>query len=202
MEAGLVTAVVLAAGSSSRFGSPKALAVLRGKPLLQHVLDTAAGLTLTDVVVVLGERAPEIESRLVWRSERRLVNPDPGRGLSSSLKIGLGALDPGCEAALVLLGDQPLVRRDVIERLLAALTGSGRPIVLPRYAGGGGPNPVLLHRSAWGLAADTGADRGLGPLLRRHPELVVEVAVEGSNPDVDTPADLAELEAGAAALFR
>jgi CTP:molybdopterin cytidylyltransferase MocA len=90
------------------------------------------------------------------------------------------------------------VRTDVIERLLAAFEPGGAPILMPRYRDGGGPNPLLIHRRAWPLAFEARADRGLGPVLRDHRDLVAEVAVEGSNPDVDSPADLAVLESAAA----
>ena len=194
MDRRRVGALVLAAGASERFGSVKALARLGGQPLLQRVLDRAAAIGFGDVVVVLGDAAEQIEAAITWHGERRVRNPDPGAGLSSSLRVGMTALAEGTEAVLVLLGDQPLVRADVIEALLAALGAGGRPVVVPRYEGGGGANPVLIARAAWPLALDTAGDRGLGPVLHAHPELVREVAVPGENPDVDTPGDLAALE--------
>jgi molybdenum cofactor cytidylyltransferase len=194
IEARRTAAIVLAAGSSSRFGSTKALALLWGHPLLQHVLDAAAEPGFAEVVVVLGYNADEIERRLRWRSERRVRNPDPDAGLSSSLRVGLDSLSPTSEAALILLGDQPLVRAEVIEALLAGFVSANLPVIVPRYRGGGGPNPLLIHRVAWPLALEARADRGLGPVIRDHPDLIVEVNVEGSNPDIDTPEDLAALE--------
>jgi molybdenum cofactor cytidylyltransferase len=187
--------VVLAAGGSTRFGSAKLLAQLDGRPLLQSTLDAVAAAGMDEVVVVLGEVADRIERAIDWRSERRVVNPAPADGLSSSLRIGLAAAgeDPGVEAALVVLGDQPWVRPAV----LAAVAEAGghpqgaAPIVRARYAGDGAPNPVLIRRDAWPLAAALEADRGLGPLLASRPDLVLEVPVDGANPDVDTPADLA-----------
>ena len=194
IEPGVTAAIILAAGSSSRFKSAKALAPLRDRPLLQHVLDVAAVPGFAEVVVVLGHDAHDIERRMDWRLELRVRNPDPDAGLSSSLRIGLESLSPGIQAALILLGDQPLVRADVIEALLNAFGSDARTIVVPRYRDGGGSNPLLIHRLAWPLAREARADRGLGPVVREHPELVVEVDVAGSNPDVDTPEDLAALE--------
>jgi molybdenum cofactor cytidylyltransferase len=194
IEAAKTAAIVLAAGASSRFGSTKALAPFRGRELLQHVLDAASRFEFAEVVVVLGHDADEIERRLEWRSEKRVLNPDPDAGLSSSLLVGLAGVSPASDAALIMLGDQPLVRAHVIERLLAAFESDGAPILVPRYHDGGGPNPLLIHRRAWPLAFEARADRGLGPVLRDHRDLVAEVAVEGSNPDVDSPADLAALE--------
>lgn len=192
-----VVVVVLAAGASRRFGSPKLLAPLRGRPVLQHVLDAVSAAGFRDVVVVLGDEAPAIEATMAWRAERRVVNPRPGDGLASSLRIGLDAAaeDRETDAVLVALGDQPAVRWDVLAAVVEAAQTCGRPIVRARYREDGAPNPVLLRRSTWALAAGLDGDRGLGPLLERHPELVFEVEAPGSNPDVDTTGDLERLAA-------
>lgn len=190
-----VGGLVLAAGRSSRFGSPKALADLDGRPLLQHVLDAAAEAALDPVVVVLGDESDAIEPAIGWRAERRVRNPEPARGLSRSLQLGLAELATSAPEAdaVILLGDQPRTDPAVIRRLLEAARDTELPIVAPRYAGGGGQNPVLLRRTAFGLAAGAEGDRGLGPVLTALPHLVAWVDVPGSNPDVDTPSDLAAL---------
>jgi CTP:molybdopterin cytidylyltransferase MocA/SAM-dependent methyltransferase len=116
-------------------------------------------------------------------------------GLASSVRAGLraaAATSPfAVEAALILLGDQPSVRPATIARLLGSGLGPVRPIAVARHGTDGAPNPVLLHRSAWGLADDLRGDRGLGPLIAERPELVTVVRVDDENPDVDTPGDLA-----------
>lgn len=188
-----LAAIVLAAGRATRFGGTKVLAVLEGRPLLQHVLDAVAGAGLGDVVVVLGEGSGEVEAGMAWRAERRVLNPDPGAGLASSLRIGLAALGPDVDAALVLLADQPRVRSDVIGRLAGAFPGAGRPIVVPDYEGGGGGNPAILGRTVWPIAAALTGDRGMGGVIAAHPELVARVPVPGENPDVDTVEDLARV---------
>ena len=190
-----VVGVVLAAGAGSRFGGGKLLAPLSGRPVLQHVLDRLAAAGIDDVIVVLGEDAPAIEAAIAWRTERRVRNPDPGRGLSSSLHVGVEAVtaDPSAGAALIALGDQPLVPLEAIEALLASPPHPARPVVVPAYRDDRGRNPVLLRRAAFGLAAEAEGDRGLGPVLEANPELVAEIPVEGANPDLDTPADLAAI---------
>ena len=188
-----VTAIVLAAGAGSRFGGGKLLASVDGKPILQHVLDSLAAAAVQDVIVVLGDDAREIERRIHWRTERRVRNPDPGRGLSSSVRVGLEAVDPSTDGALFVLGDQPSVRPEVMTTVATADVSAGASIVVPRYAEGGGPNPVLVLRAAFGLATELEGDRGFGPLIGAHRERVQEVPVGGSNPDVDTRGDLALL---------
>lgn len=198
-----VVAVVLAAGSGSRFGGRKLLASLEGRPLLQHVLDRLAASGLDDVVVVLGDDAPAVEAAIAWRTERRIRNPEPARGLASSLQIGIAAVPEAIDAALIVLGDQPRVPPRAIRALLDAAAdttasggtepgdGTWRPIIVPGYPDDGARNPVLLRRPAFALAAEASGDRGLGPLIEAHPELVREVPIRvaGGNPDVDTRAD-------------
>jgi CTP:molybdopterin cytidylyltransferase MocA/SAM-dependent methyltransferase len=200
-----VAAVVLAAGAGSRFGGGKLLAPVEGRPILQHVLDRLAASDVDDVIVVLGDDALTIEDAIDWRKERRVRNPDPSRGLSSSLQVGLGAVSDDVEAAMIVLGDQPLIPPRAVRALLDAELDDARPVVVPVYGDDAGRNPVLLGRGAFRLVDDATGDRGLGPLLAARPELVREVPirVEGGNPDVDTRADhVALLEAAWAARVR
>jgi molybdenum cofactor cytidylyltransferase len=197
MSSAAAAAIVLAAGRGSRFGGGKLLARLEGKPLLQHVLDTAAASDLKPVIVVLGHQARRLEQAISWRAERRVVNRRPDRGLSSSLRLGLETLQrvaPEAERALVLLGDQPRLSPDQLRIILQLVPDERRPIVVPRYAGGRAGNPVLLERPAWPLAADLRGDRGMSQLFEADAELLRHVDVPGTNPDVDTPADLAALQ--------
>ncbi len=195
-----IGAIVLAAGASRRFGGGKLLAPLNGAPVLAHVLRTAATLGFAATIVVLGHDADAIEAAIAWTGERRVRNPDPDAGLASSLRLGFEALrdeteaaGSPCDAAVVLLGDQPLLDPAVVRALFAADTTPDRPVVVPSYAGGGGFNPVVIHRAGWSVFASVSGDRGLGPFLRSHPELILEVDMPGTNPDVDTRADLAEV---------
>ena len=188
-----VSAIVLAAGAGTRFGGGKLLATLDGRPILQHVLDTLATAGLRDIVVVLGRDRDVVETAIAWRSERRVTNPEPERGLASSLQAGMGTLDPDASAVLVVLGDQPRLSADTIRALLATPDDPDRPVIAPRYAHDRGRNPILLRRAGFRLIKDAAGDRGMGPMLAEHPELVTEVTVNGTNPDVDTQEDLAGL---------
>ena len=192
MRGRAVAAVVLAAGAGSRFGGGKLLASLEGRPVLQHVLDRLAEARVGDVVVILGDDAEAAERAIEWRRERRVRNPEPGRGLSSSLRLGIEALDGAVDGALILLGDQPLVPLAAIRAVLDAAPDAARPIVVPVYPDDRGRNPVFVGRAAFGLVTEATGDRGLGPVIAAHPELVREVPVDGAagNPDIDTRADL------------
>lgn len=168
--------------------------LLDGRPIVGHVVDAARAAGLGPIVVVV---PPDGELGAVDLDEvRRVTNPNPSEGLSSSVRLGLRALelDDGVDAAVVLPGDQPRVRPDTIRALLAAAAADPRiAFVVARHAADATPNPVLVRRSTWRLADELAGDRGFGSILARHPELVRFVDVPGANPDVDTPADLARL---------
>lgn len=179
-------AVILAAGLATRFGGHKLVAPIDGRPMLQHVLDVAAAAPLTRVVVVLGADAAEIEAACEWRDERRVINPDTVSGLAGSVRVGLRALeDSQAGRAVVLLGDQPFLKLDQLGTVLRARGA----IVVATYAGVPG-NPVVLDRSLWSLAGSLEGDRGLSQLFEARRDVVRYVAVPGTNPDIDTRADL------------
>jgi len=195
-------AVVLAAGAGSRFGGEKLLAPLRGRPLIAHIAATVGeavgtGL-LSGAVAVIPPRATALASPLDTAGCTLIENPDATSGLASSLRLGLAAVtrhDPHAVAALIVLGDQPLLGRGTIVRLIDAWRASGTS-VRPRYAltPEAPGHPVLLDRAVWPLAASLEGDRGMGPLFAAHPELLVTIDVPGANPDVDTAADLHALQ--------
>lgn len=186
-------AVVLAAGAGSRFGGSKLLASIEGRPVLQHVLDRlAVEPRIGPIVVVVGDDEHELRSAIAWRHEIRVVNPDPARGLASSLRLGMEAVPTDVDAALIVLGDQPRVPVAALSALLDAGVDAERPIAVPVYADDRGRNPVLLGRAAFALVETADGDRGLGPVIAANPDLVREVAIPASapaNPDIDTRAD-------------
>jgi molybdenum cofactor cytidylyltransferase len=201
--AGRVAALILAAGAGRRF-SPrlggKLLADLDGRPLLWHVMETVRAFGPAATVVVLGHGASEVERAIAWRAEIRVVNRAPERGLASSIQAGVRALEvlpEPLDGAFIVLGDQPGLRREVMETLTLAAGGrtdARRLVIVPRYAADAGPrNPVLVLRSGWSLVDALAGDHGLAPLIEARPDLVLDVPVAGSMPDVDEPADLERL---------
>jgi molybdenum cofactor cytidylyltransferase len=188
-----VAGVVLAAGSSSRMGRPKALLPYRGKPLLQHVIDLAAP-AFAEVIVVLGHGAAEIRAALSLPPHARAVlNPDFGSGQASSLRTGLAAAGTDAAAAIVLMGDQPGIRADAIRRVFNEHERSGAPVVRVTYAGIPG-HPVLLDREVWPELAAASGDVGARDWIKRHPDRVATVALPFPPPlEVDTEEDYRRL---------
>lgn len=192
-----ISALILAAGAGRRFGGGKLLAPLHGRPLASHAADTiaeaiASGL-LAGAVAVVPPANQALTGIFSALGIVPLANPDAASGLSSSLRVGLAALQrsPG-GAALIVLADQPRVRREVIETLVQAWRANGTS-VRPRYAEAPDEpgHPVLLDRSLWTVAGRAEGDAGLRAVLSREAIGIIEVA--GGNPDVDTVADLERL---------
>ena len=185
-----VAAVVLAAGESRRFGSPKQLAVLEGRTLLEHVLELARAAALEPVVAVvpvwLTRPAAMDAEELHW-----LRNPEPERGMSHSLRLGFAALPPHATAAVILLGDQPRLPQGHLPAIVRA-RGSA-PIIATHHAGVLSP-PLLVERSAFGLVAEARGDAGLRAILAARPDLVGRVELPEALGDVDTPQDLRGLQ--------
>ncbi len=182
----MIAGVVLAAGTSSRLGRPKQLLPLQGKPLTQHVIDATIAAGLDEVVVVLGHAAEEVKAGLELPPQARIVvNPEYEAGQSTSLRTGLGALGPDVKAAVVLLGDQPGIKANVIRSVVDAYRQSGGPVVRASYEGKPG-HPVLFDRKLWSELQQVEGDRGARDLLAAHPEWVATVEVKGDPPgDVD-----------------
>lgn len=184
--------VLLAAGMSTRMnGSNKLLLLLHGKPLVRHAAETLAGSGLAPLVAVTGHDDGAVAAALQGLPIALHHNRDYRHGLSRSLNVGLSALGE-VDAALVMLGDMPGVKRATI----AALVASWRPghISVPVFEKCRG-NPVLLGRCFFAEVKEITGDTGARALLRAHANKVIDVGVEdpGILRDIDTEKDAREL---------
>jgi CTP:molybdopterin cytidylyltransferase MocA len=194
-EARGISAVLLAAGSGSRFGGAKLLAPYRGRPLIENSLANLTDAPVDESVVVVGDDAQRLRAVCEPYGVRVVENPDWRQGQSTSVRAGLLALGPEVRAAVVLLADQPLVGPGAVGRLVAAFE-EGAEVAVATY-GGRRRNPVLFSRAVWPLLeAELSGDEGARAVLRRHPDLATEVPCDGvGDPaDVDTEEDLRSLE--------
>ena len=188
LKASRVAGVLLAAGSGSRLGQPKALVELGGSRLVDRGIGLLQAGGAGPLVVVTGA-AP-----LTLPGVITVHNPGWASGMGSSLAVGLRAVPDGCAAAVVALVDQPLIGAAAVRRLIAA-HAAGATVAVAAYHGQP-RNPVLVDRAHWPEVISLAAgDVGARPFLRAHPDLVtlVECADTGQPDDLDTPADLARL---------
>jgi molybdenum cofactor cytidylyltransferase len=185
-----VGAVVLAAGASRRYGSPKQLVQIGGRTLPEHALRTAFVAGLAPIVAVVPAWLPR-PAALQAADLRWIRNPFPERGMSLSLRLGLRALGDA-SAAVILLGDQAPIPAASIAALLAAR--GPRPVVAVTSGGVMAP-PILIERAQFHLADELTGDAGLRQLLRSSPALVTAVPIRAHAPDLDVPADLERVAA-------
>jgi molybdenum cofactor cytidylyltransferase len=187
----MIAALILAAGGSRRLGRSKQLEPWGSTTLLGHVIDLVESFPVDETWVVVGADLDRVVNEIGPRPVGIIQNPAWESGLSSSLRVGLDALTrlSKADAALVLLGDQPSVRADVVTALIERHRRSRALAIVPKYRYSMG-NPVLLGRSLMSLEGDEGAMR----LLQAHSEWVEEVWVDSLPPrDIDTQADVEEL---------
>ena len=190
-----VSAILLAAGGGSRFGGGKLLAKFGDRPLIEAVLENLREAPVDEVIVVVGTDSESLREVCDRYGARTIENEEWERGQSTSVLAGFRACGGGTRAAVVLLGDQPFVGAGSLVRLVTAFA-EGAKIAVATY-GGKRRNPVLFSRETWPLLeTELAGDEGARSVLRRHPDLVVEVPCDGvGDPsDVDTREDLRRLE--------
>ncbi len=194
-QSGAVAAVVLAAGASTRLGQPKQLAPIGGRPALAYTLDALRASSIDRVVLVLGHHADAIAAALDLTEITVVRNDAYAEGQSTSVLAGVKSLGDDVAAALMVVGDQPLLAPTVVDAIVRAYEQTGGPFIVPVYAGEWG-NPVLLARATWPLLDNLKGDTGARPILRKHMDMVLEVPVPGSLlDDIDTPEDYARIRA-------
>jgi len=178
----MISAIILAAGRSTRFGGIKQLL------LLDRVLENVRAARLDDVVVVLGAHAEEIRAKVAFDRERIVINPDYARGMSTSIQAGLRALPEAAEAAMIVLGDQPFVAPSTMNLLIDEYLRTRPAAVVPVYRGTRG-NPVIVGKSLFGEMMSIEGDVGFRPILASRPAEACALSVDdpGVVNDIDTP---------------
>jgi len=185
----MIAAIVLAAGKATRFGQCKLLVRLGEKTLLEHALDHLRASKVDDIVVVLGAYAEEIQRQVRFTRERVVFNPDFAEGMSTSIQAGLRALPANAEAAMIVLGDQPFVRPQTLDRLIDECRRVSEPALVPTYNGFRG-NPVVVTRGLFASMLDIRGDIGCRAILGNVPVAKIEVDDRGVTIDIDTPEEL------------
>jgi molybdenum cofactor cytidylyltransferase len=191
-RAGRIAGVVLAAGTSSRLGANKLLLRLDSEALVRRVVRHAAEAGLAPVIVVLGHEAERVAAALGGLAVETIVNPAYHEGMHGSLRSGIGRVPGDCAAAVVLLGDMPLVTAAMIEALAERFRGGTEPLILSLYGEVQAP-PTLYARSLFPALAQAGTGGGREVVLAHRGEAAEVHWPEALLADVDRPEDAARL---------
>lgn len=192
----MISAVVLAAGSARRMGEQKLLLPLRGKPVLQWVLEKVLASGVAEVICVVRDleslppRISITHEKLFW-----LVNPGAAHGQSTSVIAGLRAIHPNSAGALFVVGDQPMIRSELINALIERFAKTNALIVAPIYKGQT-RNPVLFRRELFPELLELSGDRGGRAVIEKHAARTefVEWQDEFSFVDLDVREDYERLK--------
>ncbi len=190
-----VAAIVLAAGRSSRMGTNKMLADFHGLTMVRATVENIRTSAVDEIIVVTGHDDEKIKSALDGINVTFVHNPDFADGMSTSLRCGVGAAE--ADAVVICLADMPLVKSDVIDRLIAAYNPTeNRTIVVPTYRGEFG-NPVLWGAEHFPHLMSVQGDRGARGLISQFKTDAVEIdaGTDAVLRDADTPTALADLTA-------
>jgi molybdenum cofactor cytidylyltransferase len=182
--------MLLAAGSSSRFGSPKQLADIAGRPMLARTLETVLQLQRRHpVTVVLGADVERLAPLVRDASASVVFNPDHAQGIASSIRVGLAQAPFDARGVLIALADQVAVTADDLRRLVSRWEQQPDRIVAALYDETIGV-PAIFPADLFRELAELQGDRGARGLLSRHPQRVIGVPMPSAAQDIDTPADL------------
>jgi molybdenum cofactor cytidylyltransferase len=186
-------AVILAAGASTRMGTPKQLLELEGKPLVVRAVEAALASPAWPVVVVLGAHEEQIRPALARLPVLIAENAAWSEGMASSIRTGvmtLGQFSRAIDAVVIALCDQPAFSAAVIAQLVAAQRTTGRSIVAAHYHGRNGAPALFMREHFPALTALTG-EEGARALLNGDPSQIATVDLPALALDLDTPGDFA-----------
>ncbi|TMA96415.1 MAG: nucleotidyltransferase family protein [Deltaproteobacteria bacterium] len=192
----MISAVVFAAGRAQRLGEEKLLLPLRGKPVLQWVLESALASDLDEIVCVTRELA-SVRRQLNLSDERLfwLTNYAADRGQSTSVISGLWATNPKSDGVMFLVGDQPLIRKELINSLIEKFRTGWAWIVAPSF-NREPRNPVLFRRNLFPELLQLSGDRGGRVLIEKHRNKTALVEWKDETPflDIDVHEDYERLK--------
>ncbi len=190
-----VAGIVLAAGTASRMGRNKLVLPVRGKPMVAHAVEAATVAGLDPVIVVTGHESAAVRQAIGEAQVAFVQNENFSRGLSTSLRAGIGAVPPNCEGAVVLLGDMPAVTASLVEKVVQAFDLAEDRAICVATAQGERGHPVLWGRQFFPELEALDGDAGARAVMGRYPNLVCEVEAGDAAPlaDIDTPEALEAL---------
>ncbi|WP_220494910.1 nucleotidyltransferase family protein [Lacibacter sediminis] len=187
--------IILAAGASSRLGSPKQLLAYSGATLLQHSIDAAQSSDASSVLVVLGANADLIKSEIGHTAANVVVNPEWKEGMASTIRCGLQTLvemHPETEALIFMVADQPFVTAALLNNLMELNRNEQRSIVASKYGSTFG-TPVLFTKRFFPELMELTGDVGAKSLVRKYMDEATFVSFPKGEIDIDTVEDYKNL---------
>lgn len=182
--------LILAAGASTRLGQPKQLVQIAGRPALQHVVGNAIAVAGPAVTVVLGSQAADMTRMLQHSSASVLINRQWEEGIGASIRCGVSALSQGCDAVLLVLGDQVAVTASDLRRLISAWNGQDTVLAASAYSGQLGV-PAIFPRWCFAELMQLRGDQGAKAIINRHTSRLAHVPMPNAALDLDTLEDIA-----------
>ena len=179
----MVSAIVLAAGMSTRMGQNKLLLTFRDKPLIVHAVDTLLAAEIDEIVVVLGHQTDRVRDQVKGKPIRIVQNPNYQEGLSTSVRAGVEAVSRETAGIMIYLADQPLLEPADVQRIVAAFGEAkkeNKSIVVPFFKGQRG-NPVILDESLRVAILGIAGDVGCKGVIKRYPESVYRLEMENDH---------------------
>ena len=189
----VVSACVLAAGTSTRFGETKLVQDLHGKPLVQHALLASQGACEGRVTLVVGHDEAAVIAATSGHSDNVIVNHDHQQGIGTSISAGVGECRDGADAILIVLADQPLVTSAHLSELIDHWSGADDEIIASTFDGVVGP-PILFPKKAFDALCELSGDTGAKKILSNDEFHVRSIDFPPAGMDVDTPEDLRKLD--------
>jgi molybdenum cofactor cytidylyltransferase len=186
----VICAIVLAAGQSERMGTQKLLLPWGGTTVIGHIVEQLLHSALDQVIVVTGHDQTLVGRELAERSVTFTHNPHYASGMLSSVRCGIKALAPDCQAALVALGDQPMIGSPLIDQMITAFNATDKQILIPTCKDQRG-HPLLFSRRYFSEILTDFDDTGLHGLLQVHAQDILELKVSTPSVlgDIDRPED-------------
>jgi molybdenum cofactor cytidylyltransferase len=182
--------MILAAGKSRRMGQPKLLLPFGEKTIIETIVEKVVSSRVDNTLVVLGSEREEVEQKIKNFPVQVAFNADYPNGMLSSVLCGLRTLPEDTQAVVVVLGDQPSVSKEVIDKIVDAYQETGKGIVLPVFKKERG-HPVIIDMKYKDEIERLSPDIGLRGTVYSHPEDILEVEVDTPNilKDIDDEAD-------------
>jgi molybdenum cofactor cytidylyltransferase len=187
----MICAVVLAAGRSERMGSQKLLLPLSDKPVIAHVVGALSRSQAEQVIVVIGRDGERLRAAVADHTVQFAENPNPASDMLGSVRCGLRALPAKCEAAFVVLGDQPGIKHSLVDELIHCWQRNRGKIILP-FCDGHRGHPVLISSQLFEPLNHSSSD-SLRGFLESHVSETYNLRVSTTLEDMDTPADYERL---------